>query len=205
MNHNDIKLIARSTRMDEHFWKYHQPFYEFFKRHRLKALGIKEIIELLNHWSKVMDLTQLASFAKNNIGKLEAIRILTDGLPRALQFFIQILLQNSNLYGYEYLRKVMDNVTTLYQKRLKSLPAAQRKIIAEMAFTWEACATKELVEKCRMESKLVSANIKQLSNAGIVDRLTTVKKNHLYRISERFFNMWLIVTQSYPEQNRKAK
>ena len=43
-----------------------------------------------------MDLPQLAEFAKQNIGKIEAIRILTDGLPRTLQFFIQILLQNSS-------------------------------------------------------------------------------------------------------------
>ncbi len=205
LNFNDIQLIAGSTRMDEHFWQYDQPFYEFFRRHRLEALSTKEIVELLNHWSNVMQLPQLAAFAKNNIGKIEAIRILTDGLPRTLQFFIQILLQNSELYGYEYLRKVMDNVTTLYQERLNNLPAAQRKIIAEMAFIWEACATKELVEKCRMESKLISANVKQLSNAGIIDTITTDKKNHLYRISERFFNMWLIVTQGNPDQKRKAK
>ena len=205
LNHNDIQIIAGSTRMDEHFWQYDKPFYEFFRRHRLEALNITEIIELLNHWAEVMKLPQLAEFASTNIGKIEAIRILTDGLPRTLQFFIQILLQNANLYGYEYLRKVMDNVTTLYQERLNNLPAAQRKIVAEMAFIWEACATKELVEKCRMESKLISANIKQLSNAGIIDTITTDKKNHLYRISERFFNMWLIVTQGNPEQKRKAK
>lgn len=205
LNHNDIQIIAGSTRMDEHFWQYDKPFYEFFRRHRLEALSIKEIIQLLDHWSDVMQLPELANFAKTNIGKIEAIRILTDGLPRTLQFFIQILLQNANLYGYDYLRKVMDNVTALYQERLNNLPAAQRKIIAEMAFLWEACSTKELVEKCKMESKLISAQIKQLSNAGIIDTITTDKKNHLYRISERFFNMWLMVTQGNPEQKRKAK
>jgi TPR repeat protein len=205
LNHNDIQIIAGSTRMDEHFWQYDKPFYEFFRRHRLEALRIEEIVELLNLWSKVMDLPQLANFAKKNIGKIEAIRILTDGLPRTLHFFIQILLQNANLYGYEYLRKVMDNVTALYQERLNNLPAAQRKIILEMAFVWEACATKELVEKCKMPSKLISANIKQLSDAGIIDTITTSKRNHLYRIAERFFNMWLIVTQGNPEQKRKAK
>lgn len=205
LNHNDIQIIAGSTRMDEHFWQYDKPFYEFFRRHRLESLSIEEIIQLLNHWSKVMELPQLADFAKKNIGKLEAIRILTDGLPRTLQFFIQLLLQNANLYGYEYLRKVMDSVTTLYQERLNSLPAAQRKIIAEMAFIWEAASTKDLVEKCRMQSKLISAQIKQLSNVGIIDTITTDNKNHLYRIAERFFNMWLIITQGNPEQKRKAK
>lgn len=205
LNYNDIQIIAGSTRMDEHFWQYDKPFYEFFRRHRLEALSKVEIIELLTLWSKVMNLPELADFAKKNIGKIEAIRILTDGLPRTLQFFIQILLQNANLYGYDYLRKVMDNVSAQYQERLNNLPALQRKIVLEMAFIWEACSTKDLVEKCKIQSKLISAQIKRLSDIGIIDIITTSKKNHLYRISERFFNMWLIVTQGNPEQKRKAK
>lgn len=205
INYNDIQIIAGSTRMDEHFWQYDKPFYEFFRRHRLEALSSDEINMLINHWSETLQIPELKDFVKNNRGKIENIRILTDGLPRTLQLFIQILLQNSQLYGYEYLRKVMDNVTPLYQERLNYLTPQLRKIISEMAFIWEACTTKQLVEKCRMESKLISANLKTLIDKGIVDKLETSKRNHLYRISERFFNMWLIITQGNPEQKRKAK
>lgn len=205
INYNDIQIIAGSTRMDEHFWQYDKPFYEFFRRHRLEALSSDEINMLINHWSETLQIPELKDFVKNNRGKIENIRILTDGLPRTLQLFIQILLQNSQLYGYEYLRKVMDNVTPLYQERLNYLTPQLRKIISEMAFIWEACTTKQLVEKCRMESKLISANLKTLIDKGIVDKLETSKRNHLYRISERFFNMWIIITQGNPEQKRKAK
>ncbi|MCC6279204.1 MAG: sel1 repeat family protein, partial [Saprospiraceae bacterium] len=125
--------------------------------------------------------------------------------PRALQFFIQVLLQDSAAYGFDYLRKVMDRATPLYQERLNSLTAPQRKIVQEMAFWWEAAPTKTLVEKCRMESKLIASYLKQLEKFGIVETLQTGKKNHLYRIAERFFNMWLIVTQGNPDQKRRAK
>lgn len=205
INYNDIEIVAGSTRMDEHFWQYDKPFYEFFRRHRLEALSSVEINTLINHWSEALLIPELKDFVKNNRGKIENIRILTDGLPRTLQLFIQMLLQNSQLYSYEYLRKVMDNVTPLYQERLNYLTPQLRKIISEMAFIWEACTTKQLVEKCRMESKLISANLKTLVDKGIVDKLETSKRNHLYRISERFFNMWLIITQGNPEQKRKAK
>jgi TPR repeat protein len=204
-NYNDIQIIGGSTRMDEHFWRYDKPFYEFFRRHRLGPLSFDEIHVLLNHWSQLMDLPQLMAFTMNNPGKIEAVRILTDGLPRTLQFFIDILLQDSTLYGFDYIRKVMDRVTPLYQERLNNLPAPQRKIVLEAAFIWEACTAKQLVLKCNMESKLISAHLKQLSNIGIIETLSTSKKNHLYRLSERFFNMWLIVTQGNPEQKRKAK
>jgi len=205
INYNDVEIIAGSTRMDEHFWQYDKPFYEFFRRHRLEALNSDEINILIHHWSTTLQIPELKDFVENNRGKIENIRILTDGLPRTLQFFIQILLQNSQLDGYEYLRKIMDNTTPLYQERLNYLTPQFRKIILEMAFIWEACTTKQLVEKCRMESKLISANLKTLVDKGIVDKLETSKRNNLYRISERFFNMWLIITQGNPEQKRKAK
>jgi TPR repeat protein len=205
INYNDIQIIAGSTRMDEHFWRYDMPFYEFFRRHRLEALSSEEIFKLLYHWSDLLKIDDLRTFIDNNPGKIENIRILTDGLPRTLQFFIQMVLQHADSNSYDYLKKVMDNVTPLYQERLNNLPAQLRKTVLEMAFIWEACTTKQLVEKVKMESKLVSANLKTLVEKGIADKIETSKKNHLYRISERFFNMWLIVTQGNPEQKRKVK
>lgn len=205
INYTDIQIIAGSTRMDEHFWGYNMPFYEFFRRHRLEALGREEINVLLNHWSDSLEIPALKNFVVNNPGKIENIRILTDGLPRTLQFFMQIVLQQSETNTYEYLKKTMDNVSPLFQERLNALPAQLRKTVLEMAFIWEACTTKQLVEKTRMESKLVSANLKTLADKGLVDKIETNKKQHLYRLSERFFNMWLIVTQGNPEQKRKAK
>jgi len=205
INYNDIQIIAGSTRMDEHFWGYDKPFYEFFRRHRLEALSREEIDLLLNHWSDSLEIPVLRTFVKDNPGKIENIRLLTDGLPRTLQFFIQIVLQKSETSTYDYLKKTMDNVSPLFQERLNALTAPMRKIVLEMAFIWEACSTKQLVEKARMESKLISANLNTLVDKGLVDKIETNKKQHLYRISERFFNMWLIVTQGNPEQKRKAK
>lgn len=205
INYNDVQIIAGSTRMDEHFWKYDKPFYEFFRRHKLEALSKEEILMLLNHWSDSLKIPELKTFVDNNPGKLENIRLLTDGLPRTLQFFIQMVLQKNDSSSYDYLKKIMDTVTPLYQERLNHLPPPQRKLVLEMAFIWEACSTKQLVEKARMESKLVSAQLKNLVEKGIVDKLETGSKNHLYRISERFFNLWIIVTQGNPEQKQRAK
>lgn len=205
LNYNDLQLVGGSTRMDEHFWKYDQPFYEFFRRHRLEGLTFEEIHQLLNQWSEALSLPQLKDYALKNRGKIEALRILTDGLPRTLQFFIKIFLQNSTLTGFDHIRQTMDLASPLYQERLNNLTAPQRKIVLEMAFIWEACSIKQLVDACRMESKLISSYMKQLNSYGIVEIIPTSTKNHLYRLSERFFNMWLIVTQGNPDQKRKAR
>ncbi len=205
LNHNNIQIIGASTRISEHFWQYEKPFYDYFRQHNLKPLSFDEIDLLFKRWSEVLELEPLKDYATNNRGKIEAIRIMTDGLPRTLQFFIRILLTQQDIYGFQYIQKIMDKATPLYQERLLSLTKAQQKIVLELAFIWKPATTKELVNACRMESKLVSSYLKQLESYGLVDKMDTAKRNKKYRISERFFNMWLLVTQGNPEQKRRAK
>jgi TPR repeat protein len=205
LNYQDLQLIGGSTRMNEHFWQYDKPFYEFFRTHRLEALSFSDIHTLLNQWAAALNLPQLHDYALRNRGRIEALRILTDGLPRTLQFFIRVFLQNSTLTGFDHIRQTMDLASPLYQERLEKLTPPQRKIVLEMAFLWEACSTGQLVDVCRMESKLISSYLKQLTDLGLVETVKTRTKNNLYRLSERFFNMWLIMTQGNPDQKRKAR
>ncbi len=205
LNHDDIRIIGGSTRMTEHFWKYNQPFYQFFRVLELKALTAEEVKNLLLSWSETLNIPQLKTFVETHPGQLEAIRLLTDGLPRTLQFFINILLTNEQDTGYEYLRHVMDSVTPLYQERLNSLPSSQRKIVLQMAFIWEATGAGKLAEATKMNNNVISAQLKQLSDKGIVEKVETGSKNHLYRLAERFFNLWLIFTQGSPADKRRAK
>ena len=206
INYNDVIIIAASTRLDENFWQYNKSLYELFRLHRLETLTINDIKELFNKWADVTNIPEIKKFIAKNPGKLHNIRIITDDMPRTFQFLIQLIVQNSNVYDdVDYVQMIMDNVTPIYQERLNNLPPQLRKMVMEMAFIWEACTTKDLVEKCKMESKLISANLKTLSDRGIVEKIETYKRNLLYRISERFFNMWLIMTQGNSEQKRKAK
>jgi len=211
INYHDFVLITASARMDEHFWQYDQPFYEFFRRHRLETLTSEEAFCLLNHWSDALDFNEnerkkINHFLQENPGKVENIRLLTDGLPRTMLFFLKLVLQTEKPEeAYCFLQKVMDEVTPLYQERLLNQAPPMRKIILEMAFMWEAASTKEIAEQCRMESKRVAADLNTLTDRKIVETIATDKRNNLYRIGERFFNMWLIVTQGNPDQKRKAR
>ena len=205
LNFDDLKIIGGSTRMTEHFWKYDKPFYEFFRVLNLLPLTSDEVKALLLFWSEKLGQPELKTFVEKQTGQLETVRILTDGLPRTLQFFVNILLTNTQETGYEYLRLIMDQVTPLYQERLNNLPSAQRKIVLQMAFIWEAASTREITEATHIDNNSVSAQLKQLSDKGIVEVIKTDTKNHLYRLSERFFNLWLIFTQGNPHEKRKAK
>jgi len=205
LNFDDIKIIGGSTKMTEHFWKYDMPFYEFFRVLELKPLTTDEIKLLLLKWSEKLQLPQLKKFVEERPGQLETVRRLTDGLPRTLQFFVNILINHTQETGYEYLKRIMDMVTPLYQDRLNHLPPAHRKIVLQMAFIWEAAGAKEIALATHMENKVVSAQIGQLIDKDIAEKVQTDTKNNLYRLSERFFNLWLIFTQGSPKEKRKAK
>ena len=202
INYSDVQIIAGSTRMDEHFWRYDMPFYDFFRTQRLESLASAEIQILVTHWGNSLGTSALKEFVQKYPGKIENVSILTDGMPRTYQFFIQMVIQKPESSSYEFLKKIMDNVSPAYQERMANLTAPLRKILLEMAFIWEACTTKQLVEATKMESKLISANLSTLVAKGMVDKIETSKKQHLYRISERFLNTWLILTQGLSEQKR---
>lgn len=205
LNYKDLKIIGGSTRMSEHFWSYAKPFYNFFRVIKLGGLNSQEIKTLLLHWSEIYNLPQLKDFVENKPGQIETIRIMTDGLPRTLKFFISLIVNRSQKDSYGYLRQILDYLTPLYQERLNSLPSAHRKIVLQLAFIWESTEVKTLAEACKMQSGLVSAHLKQLTTNGIVSKIETGKRNHFYKIEERFFNLWLIFTQGSPSDKRKQK
>ena len=205
LNHSDIKIIGASTRMSEHFWKYDQPFYQFFLIIRLEALTEYDIHRLLHHWSKQYKDPKIKEFAQRNSEKIKVIRQLTDGLPRTLKYFIQVLVQDMGLNTYEYLRGILDKISPLYQERLNRLSPEQRKIVYNLAFIREATEAGPLARRCRMKSNEASAKLKQLVDINIVETVATEGRNHLYRLTERFFNLWIVMTQGSPADRRSAK
>ncbi len=205
LNYDDLKIIGGSTRFTEHFWKYDMPFYEFFRVLELKPLTSAEIKSLLLRWSEKLNLPTLAEFVHTRSGQLEAVRILTDGMPRTLLFFVNVLLTSKQETGYEYLRQIMDYVTPQYQERLNNLAPAHRKIVLNLAFIWEAAGTGEIAAVTQMKNNVVSAQLKELVRLNIVEIVPTQNRNNLYRISERFFNLWLIFTQGSPRDKKRAK
>ena len=206
INYNDLIIIAASTRIDERFWQQDKLFYKFFRIHHLEALRIDEIKTLLNYWAETTNMPEIKAFTANNPGKLQSVRIMTDASPRTFHFFMRLIVQNNySVESVDYLKEIMDYASPLYQERLNNLPPQLRKTILEMAFIGEACNTKNLVKKCKMESKLISANLKTLGERGFVDKIETDNRNLLYRLSDRFFNVWLIMTQGNSEQKQKVE
>ncbi len=205
MNFNDVRIIGGSTIMAEEFWRYDMPFYQFFSIKRLEPLSMEEIKMLLEHWAEVKGNPEIAKFVERHPGKIQAVRMLTDGTPRTMQLFVDMLIDRSNEQGFDYLRRIIDNATPIYQERLLQLSHQQQKIVTELSFFWEAASVEQLVPVCKMTGKNISAQMAQLVKARIVEKVKGEKKNMYYRLEERFFNLWLLMTQGGPKQKKEAR
>jgi hypothetical protein len=205
INFKEIRIIGASTYMSEHFWKYDMPFYQFFSIKTLEKLSLEEVELLLTHWSKVKGIPEMASMSKEQPGKIQSIRMLTDGMPRTMLLFVDMLIHRPEQNGYEYLKQLVDKATPIYQERLGSLSNAQKKVLSELAFLWDAASVEELVPLCNMEGKLISALLNQLVEIKYVEKIKTHTKNNLYRVEERFFNLWFNITQGGINSRIKAK
>lgn len=205
MNFKEIRIIGGSTIMSEHFWKYDMPFYQFFSIKKLEALSMVEIQQLLNHWSEKKDLPEIKELINKYPGKIQSIRMLTDGMPRTMLLFVDMMINKPKQNGYEYLKSIIDKATPIYQERLGVLSAAQKKVLSELALLWDAASVEELVPKCKMDGKTISALLNQLTESNNVEKIKSNTKNHLYRVEERFFNLWFIMTQGGPQQKFEAK
>lgn len=205
MNYNDVRIIGGSTIMSEDYWKYDMPFYQFFSIKKLKAITLTEIKALLSHWADEKELPEIGSFVEKHPGKIQVIRMLTDGTPRTMLLFVEMLINRPLQNGFDYLRKIIDQATPIYQERLTLLSGQQQKILTELSFFWEATAVEHLIQACKMPGKTISAQLNSLIKSRLVEKIKGPTKNNLYRLEERFFNLWLLMTQGGPKQKQDAK
>ncbi|GAB3763693.1 ATP-binding protein [Spirosoma pomorum] len=189
----ELRLIGATSVVIEQVHDYAKPFYEFFKVIHLNGLSREEATELFLNLGETYHTDAVKELIERQPGRIEAIRRLTGGVIRTMVLLFEILVENDSGSVFRDLNVLLDRVTPLYKHRLDDLPAQQQKIVAALAQAWDAASAKELAQVVRLESKVVSAQLKQLINNGVVEKVETNTKNHLYRLEERFFNIWYLM------------
>lgn len=201
-----IKIIAGSARfLERNVGDYASPFFEFFKREKLNKLDEKETKELLIHLAEKHNAQNVIDTINNEPQRIANIRILCGGVPRTLVTFFEVLMDDANGNSIDDLKLVMDRTNELYLQRMNSLSNKEQPIIHAMALHWEAISTGELAEKVGEKSGTISAMLTKLSKQQIIEKVKTDTKNHLWRIEERFFNIWYLMTQAPRRYQRKVK
>jgi hypothetical protein len=200
---NRIQIIGASTVMLEQHYDHSAPFYQFFREINLPGLGREEALTLLRHLGSEAQQARLEQVIAQHPGRIETLRRLTAGVPRTLVLLFEILL-DADGGAFRDLELLLDRVTPLYKHRMDDLPAQQQAVVDAVALGWDAMAAREIARATRLPSKQVSAQLRYLERANIIHREPTSTKNHLYRLEERFFNIWYLMRHARAADRRRA-
>jgi len=190
---DDIRLIGASSTVLEFYYNYKEPFFDFFKVITLDELNREETISLLAKLGETYKADEIDKIIEEQPQRIDALRRLTGGVPRTILLLFEIFVDDADGNSVKDLEMALDKVTPLYKHRLDNLSAQQQVIIDAIAQNWDAVSTKEIAAKVRMPSKAVSAQLNQLEKNQLIRKISTSTKNHLYQISERFFNIYYLM------------
>ena len=197
-------IIGGSTKMIEQQYDYGKPFYEFFKIIKLTGLNKEDSIAFLRTIGDVQQNKKIAAIISNTPERIETLRRLTGGVPRTLMMLFDIFVDESD-NAFDDLLQVLDDATPLYKHRMDDLPDTLQDITHTIAMNWDGMLTKDIAKKTRLESKVVSAQLKQLETKyGLVESLS-IGKNKIYKIEERFFNIWYLMRFGRKKDRQKIE
>jgi DNA-binding transcriptional regulator GbsR (MarR family) len=189
----EMRIIGASSVSLEFHYDYGKPFYQFFRMPQLRGLNTDESKTLLLKLGEYYKTERVKEIVANQPGRIEALRRMTGGVIRTIILLYEIFVDDTNGNAFLDLEKILDSVTPLYKHRMDKLSPQQQEIIDFIALSWDAVSTKEIAQKTKLESKAVSSQLKQLEKYHIVEKEKTNTKNYMYRIHERFFNIWYLM------------
>jgi len=202
---SELRIIGASSVSIEFHYQYEQPFYEFFNMPILKGLTLPETQTLLLKLGEYYESEKVKEIVEEQTGRIEALRRLTGGVIRTIILLFNIFVDEEEGNAFNDLEDVLDKVTPLYKHRMDNLSPQQQEIMEFIALSWDAVSTKEISTKVKEKSKAVSAQLSQLVKSNLIEQQNTDTKNNLYRLSERFFNIWYLMRHGGKNEENKVK
>jgi len=184
-----LRIIAAAAEVPAPFYQYEHPFYEFFKVVHLRPLSIESSKKLLLQ----LFPEQRENMVSNSASAIETIRRITNGNTRCTVLLSEILRKNPNSSANNLFSDILDKLTPIYKFTMDDLPAQQQQIVEAIALNYEAISVKELSNKLRIESKVISAQLAQLVKNNLISKIKTSTKNHFYHLKGRLFNCWYLL------------
>jgi TPR repeat protein len=189
-----IRLIGSTTTYFDSMVSKTSPFFNFFKVYQLDGLNQSESIKLLMKLGEqTNELPQIQNIIRTNPKRIESLRRLTGGNPRTMAYLFQIFLDKGNSKAIGDLYRLLDDLTFLYKAELDALSAQQQKVVDGIAKNWDAISVKELSAKIKLDGKHISSVLGVLERNQVIEIVPTKTKNNLYRLKDRFLNIWYLM------------
>ena len=211
MNSLYLRLVGASATLLEHTFDYKEPFFDFFYQIRLKGITTDETIMLFEKLAENEGKSEaFQEMLKTERPRIEVMRKLSGGVIRTMVMLFDVFMDNEKQDSFKDLEAILDQVTPLYKHRVDDLKPQQQLIVDAVARAWDAVTVSEIAELARSErqglkTNQISAQLKQLVDNQIIEIEPRAKgRNHLYRLQERFFNIWYLMRYSTRQDKQRV-
>ncbi|MCD4652770.1 AAA family ATPase [bacterium] len=204
LHETDLQIIAASTKTLEEAYRHDKPFFESFKTIYLDALTKTETETLLEKLSSQHSNTRALEVIKNQKGRIETIRRLTGGIPRTIILLYEIFLDDS-ANVFEDLERILDKTTPLYKHKMDDLPTQQQVIVDAIALHWDGMLPSEISKITNFDTRTISSQLKILERRGLIKSKRINKKNKIYILEERFFNIWYLMRYGRKKKKQQVR
>ena len=211
MNSPHIRLVGASATLLEHTADYGKPFFDFFYQIRLKGMTAVETIllfeKLAENENKAEDFKVILA---TEHARIDVMRKLSGGVIRTMVMLFDVFIDNEKSDSFKDLEAILDRVTPLYKHRMDDLKPQQQQIVDAVARAWDAVTVSEIAALSRSErqglkTNQISAQLKQLVDNQIIEiEPRTTGRTHLYRLQERFFNIWYLMRYSTRQDKQRV-
>jgi len=202
----DLRVIGSSAEALEHTYDKSKPFFDCFTFVYLNDLNANEGVRLLLSLGETFERPGIRRIIDEQPERVETLRRLTGGVMRTMVLFFEICSNDEYGNAFTDLEAILDRLTPHYKPRMDSLSGRQQEIIDSIAASWDAITTKEIAKNARMEGKVVTTQLKELEKSQVIEKIEQVgTKNNLYRIKDRFFNIWYLMLSGRQSEKRRVK
>jgi tetratricopeptide (TPR) repeat protein len=187
---------------------YDAAFYDGFKTTLLDRLSLEETKDMILRLAEENGQSDTVKNLWRHLPRLSALRDLSGGNPRTSLLIYRLCAQGFGKDVYKDLESLLDETTPLFQSRFEQLSEQGQKLVARLARHWRAATAEKITELTGFPRSTVSPLLGRLEEEGVIEktplfdpgqrssastRKPGLSKKTGYRLSERFFNIWLIM------------
>ena len=189
-----LRIVAASAVALETFAREAEPLLPLFQRVRLEGLNKEETHALLLELGKASgEESVIRNILNRQPGRVESLRLLTGGVIRTIVLLFDIFTDQEDSSTLADLDQTLDRVTPLYKSRMDDLTPLQREVVNTIALGWEAMSAEEIAQKARLSLEEVAQAVEDLTRVFLIDAAQSEASAPLYRLKERFFNIWYLM------------
>ena len=160
--------------------------YDLFRVHTLRPLDTKECAVL---WESVSGRCVVHQ-------TIRSLEILTGGSPRLLTIVARFGAGRSLRDLMADLLNLVDDHTEYFKGHIESLPAQERRVYLALADLWKPVTTREVADRCRLETSKCSAQLTRLIERGVVQVEGGTARRKQYYLTERLYNIYYLLRRS---------